>query len=107
MHAGKTVRQLANWRLAEPLSYRECLDSTATCTGRRRTFKRQEDVEMAERRARGKPPVEFTLDADAIGIHRPQHTFVSWCAVPNAYGGLDALHVRRGAISQDQIKDLY
>lgn len=71
------------------------------------TFKRQEDVEMADRMRRNDPPVEFAFDSDAIGTHRPHRTFASWCAVPTAYGRLDALRVRRSSLNVEEIQSLY
>jgi len=71
------------------------------------TFKRQEDVEMAERMARSEPPVSFAFDREAKGTHRPTRTFASWCAVPTAYGKLDAIRVRRGDVSLDLIQSNY
>ncbi|MES2459968.1 MAG: glycosyltransferase [Armatimonadota bacterium] len=71
------------------------------------TFKRQEDVEMADRMSRNDPPVAFAFDSNAKGTHRPLRTFTSWCAVPTAYGQLDAIRVRRSNLSLQGIQDLY
>ena len=59
------------------------------------TFKRQEDVEMAERLERERN-MHFRFDYQAQGLHRPTRTFAGWLNVPYSYGQLDVERVQRG-----------
>ncbi len=60
-------------------------------------FRRQEDVELAERLAR-QCGVTFQFDFDADGLHHPSRTLRSWLGIPSAYGQLDAERVRAGTL---------
>jgi glycosyltransferase involved in cell wall biosynthesis len=62
------------------------------------TFKRQEDVEMAERLHRTFH-VKFIFDPAADGVHRPKRSFESWYRVPYSYGQYDVIRYRRGDMS--------
>jgi len=67
------------------------------------TFKRQEDVELAERLQRD-CQVWFEFDMLADGIHRPTRTYQSWLNIPAAYGMLDAQRVLDGTLPIDHVK---
>ena len=69
-------------------------------------FPRQEDVELAVRlhTQRG---VHFVYAPDARGTHRPQRRFLSWLAVPLAYGQMDVVRARRGDIAWEVVRSSY
>lgn len=66
-------------------------------------FKRQEDVELADRLER-ECGVRFVFDFGADGLHRPVRTFESWLRIPEAYGSLDAERLRSGSLSFDDVR---
>ncbi len=69
-------------------------------------FSRQEDVELAFRLER-RCGVLFVFDAEARGIHRPQRRFVSWLAVPYAYGRLDVVRALRDPEAWEVVRHGY
>lgn len=69
-------------------------------------FKRQEDVELAVRLQRERK-VEFIIDLDAVGIHRPQRNFAGWLNVAASYGRLDVIRARNGDGSWETISNSY
>ena len=66
------------------------------------TFKRQEDVELAERMAR-QCGVRFRFDFAADGLHRPIRTFGAWQRIPTSYGALDAQRVKAGSLQVEAV----
>ena len=67
-------------------------------------FKRQEDVQLAERMER-ECGVRFVFDPDADGLHRPLRSFRSWLAVPRAYGAWDAERIERGLLAREYVEE--
>ena len=66
-------------------------------------YKRQEDVELAERLA-ASLSIRFVFDFGADGIHRPVRTFKSWLRIPADYGRLDAQRLAEGTIDQKHLR---
>lgn len=66
-------------------------------------FKRQEDVELANRLARA-CKLRFRFDFAADGLHRPSRTFESWLRIPKAYGTLDAQRVLSGQLAMESVQ---
>lgn len=69
-------------------------------------FVRQEDVELAYRMSRDLN-MRFVYEAKAVGIHRPSRSFLSWLAIPAAYGKLDVVRARQGNASWDIVRHGY
>lgn len=67
------------------------------------TFKRQEDVQLAERMER-ECAIRFVFDPEAGGLHRPERTFQSWLAVPKAYGAWDAERIEAGFLTWERVE---
>ncbi len=67
------------------------------------SYKRQEDVQLAERMER-ECGVKFVFDPEADGLHRPMRTFSSWLRVPASYGEWDAERVRTGLLTEPYVK---
>jgi glycosyltransferase involved in cell wall biosynthesis len=66
-------------------------------------YKRQEDVELANRLA-AQFPIKFVFDFNAIGIHRPVRSFESWLKIPQDYGRLDAQRLADGTATYESIR---
>jgi glycosyltransferase involved in cell wall biosynthesis len=69
------------------------------------TFKRQEDVELAER-LWAQFDFVFQYDPDAAVLHRPVRRFASWLAIPRAYGRLDMLRAARPGSGAEPWEDV-
>lgn len=67
-------------------------------------FKRQEDVQLAER-MECECGIRFVFDPEADGLHRPQRSFRSWLAVPKAYGAWDAERIKKGLLAPDYVRE--
>jgi glycosyltransferase involved in cell wall biosynthesis len=70
------------------------------------SLKRQEDTELAYRLQRV-CGVRFVFEATAIGIHRPQRSWVSWLNMAYTYGQFDVACARNGRVPWDRIRDFH
>ncbi|HEX5324864.1 MAG TPA: glycosyltransferase family A protein [Capsulimonadaceae bacterium] len=69
------------------------------------SYKRQEDVQLAERMER-ELGVHFVFDPTTDGLHRPLRSFSSWLHVPASYGEWDAERIRTGLLTWETVQDL-